>query len=64
MQREPLSNPFAKETVLVQSPGMSQWLRLNFAENFGIAANIDFPLPATFVWNIFKAVLELSLIHI
>jgi len=57
MQRNPLDNVFAKETVLVQSPGMSQWLKLRIADRFGIAANIDFPLPATFVWNVFKAVL-------
>lgn len=58
MARQPLSGAFDKETVLVQSPGMSQWLKLQIAEHFGIAANIDFPLPATFVWNIFKDVLE------
>jgi exodeoxyribonuclease V gamma subunit len=57
MQRSPLEGVFAQETVLVQSPGMSQWLKLKVAEHFGIAANIDFPLPATFIWNIFKQVL-------
>ena len=57
MQRNPLDNVFAKETILVQSPGMSQWLKLRIADRFGIAANIDFPLPATFVWNVFKEVL-------
>ncbi|GLQ31763.1 exodeoxyribonuclease V subunit gamma [Litoribrevibacter albus] len=58
MARQPLSGAFDKETILVQSPGMSQWLKLQIAEHFGIAANIDFPLPATFVWNIFKEVLD------
>lgn len=58
MARQPLSGAFDKETVLVQSPGMSQWLKLQIADHFGIAANIDFPLPATFVWNIFKDVLD------
>ncbi len=58
MARQPLSGAFDKETVLVQSPGMSQWLKLQLAEQFGIAANLDFPLPATFVWNIFKGVLD------
>ena len=58
MERDPLSHPFAKETILIQSPGMSQWLRLQLANEMGIAANIDFPLPATFIWNIFKQVLD------
>ncbi|TFH91385.1 exodeoxyribonuclease V subunit gamma [Vibrio ouci] len=53
----PLANPFEKEQILVQSPGMSQWLKMELAKEFGVAANIDFPLPATFIWNIFTEVL-------
>ncbi|SFU35305.1 exodeoxyribonuclease V subunit gamma [Xenorhabdus koppenhoeferi] len=54
---EPLSNPFDKEVILVQSPGMSQWLQIQLAEKLGIAANIEFPLPATFIWQMFTRVL-------
>ena len=57
MQQTPLENPFDNETILVQSPGMAQWLQLQIAETTGIAANIDFPLPASFIWQQFKAVL-------
>ncbi|RTZ15285.1 exodeoxyribonuclease V subunit gamma [Vibrio aquaticus] len=53
----PLANPFEKEQILVQSPGMSQWLKMELAKEFGVAANIDFPLPATFIWNMFTEVL-------
>ncbi len=53
----PLENPFEKEQILVQSPGMSQWLKMSLAEELGIAANIDFPLPATFIWEMFTHVL-------
>ncbi|NOI81273.1 exodeoxyribonuclease V subunit gamma [Vibrio tubiashii] len=53
----PLENPFDKEQILVQSPGMSQWLKMELAKEFGVAANIDFPLPATFIWNMFTEVL-------
>ncbi|USD40562.1 exodeoxyribonuclease V subunit gamma [Vibrio sp. SCSIO 43135] len=53
----PLANPFDKEQILVQSPGMSQWLKMELAKEFGVAANIDFPLPATFIWNMFTEVL-------
>lgn len=53
----PLENPFEKEQILVQSPGMSQWLKMELAKQFGVAANIDFPLPATFIWNMFTEVL-------
>ncbi|GAK85597.1 exodeoxyribonuclease V gamma chain [Vibrio ponticus] len=36
---------------------MSQWLKMALAKEFGVAANIEFPLPATFIWNMFTEVL-------
>ncbi|PSV25004.1 exodeoxyribonuclease V subunit gamma [Photobacterium sp. GB-56] len=54
---KPLANPFEKEQILVQSPGMSQWLKMELAKSLGVAANIDFPLPATFIWKMFTQVL-------
>ncbi|MEZ8193473.1 exodeoxyribonuclease V subunit gamma [Vibrio cortegadensis] len=54
---EPLDNPFEQEQILVQSPGMSQWLKMELAKEFGVAANINFPLPATFIWDMFTQVL-------
>ncbi len=53
----PLENPFEAEQILVQSPGMSQWLKMALANEFGVAANLDFPLPATFIWEMFTKVL-------
>ncbi|WP_281648330.1 exodeoxyribonuclease V subunit gamma [Parendozoicomonas sp. Alg238-R29] len=55
---DPLSNPLEAEQILVQSPGMARWLQLEIADAFGIAASIDFPLPATFLWNMFVSVLD------
>ncbi|EMD1718814.1 exodeoxyribonuclease V subunit gamma [Providencia stuartii] len=57
MENEPLSHPFEQEIILVQSPGMSQWLQIELAKRFGIAANIYYPLPATFIWDMFRRVL-------
>ncbi len=54
----PLDNPFEQEQILVQSPGMSQWLKIELAKEFGIAANLTFPLPATFIWDLFTQVLD------
>ena len=45
---------FSADTILVQSPGMSQWLKIQIAEKSGIAANLDFPLPATFIWELYR----------
>ncbi|PKF63585.1 exodeoxyribonuclease V subunit gamma [Psychromonas sp. psych-6C06] len=58
MQQSPLENPFDNETVLVQSPGMAQWLQLEIASSTGVAANIDFPLPASFIWQQFIHLLQ------
>ncbi|MBU3001781.1 exodeoxyribonuclease V subunit gamma [Paraglaciecola arctica] len=48
------SSIFESEQILVQSPGMSQWLKIQIAEELGIAANIDFPLPSSFIWQLYQ----------
>ena len=55
--QRPPANPLADEQILVQSPGMAQWLRLALAQRLGIAAGISFPLPASFLWQIYTQVL-------
>jgi exodeoxyribonuclease V gamma subunit len=57
VERQPLADPFESEVVLVQSVGMAQWLQMTLAERFGIAANINFPLPSSFIWQMFVQVL-------
>ena len=58
VERQPLADPFEPEVVLVQSTGMAQWLQMTLAQKFGIAANITFPLPASFIWDMFVRVLR------
>ncbi len=48
---------FSPDTILVHSPGMSQWLKIQIAEQNGIAANIDFPLPSSFIWRLYQHLL-------
>ena len=50
------SDPFIAEQILVQSQGMAHWLKLQIAESLGIAANIEFPLPSSFVWKVYNSV--------
>lgn len=40
------------EQILVQSPGMSTWLRLAIAQHNQIAAALEFPLPSSFIWQL------------
>lgn len=51
MEKDPLEDPLQAETILVQSPGMAQWLQWQIADKTGIASNLSFPMPATFIWQ-------------
>jgi exodeoxyribonuclease V gamma subunit len=53
----PLRSPFAPEIVLVQGKGMERWVSLRLAERLGVCANIEFPLPASFAWQLMRTVL-------
>jgi len=51
--REPLSSPFAQETIVVQSLGMERWISMELASHNGISANCYFPFPNKFLHDIF-----------
>src|SRR5471032_2120607 len=57
IEAQPLQDPFQPEVILVQSTGMAQWLQMELAAQFGIAANMEFPLPASFIWQMFTRVI-------
>jgi len=54
----PTDDPLAPETIVVQNTGMGRWLSHRIATRTGIAANIEFPLPARFIWRIFASQLK------
>nr|WP_298374772.1 exodeoxyribonuclease V subunit gamma [uncultured Halomonas sp.] len=64
MKRYPLA-PLENEVILVQSNGISQWMKLALAADVrengkggtGIAAALDVTLPARFLWQAYRAVL-------
>ncbi|MCU7906261.1 MAG: exodeoxyribonuclease V subunit gamma [Candidatus Thiodiazotropha sp. (ex Epidulcina cf. delphinae)] len=49
--------PLQPEQVVVQHPGMERWLSLRIACRLGICANLEFPLPAGFIWQCFHRLL-------
>ena len=53
----PLSNPFIKEEFLVQSRGMSSWLKLQMADQMGVFANFKFRFPEETIWMILRGLL-------
>ena len=53
IKSDPLANPFEKEQILVQSPGMSQWLKMELAKEFGTSRYqaLKVVLESAFGWN-------------
>lgn len=51
---DPNPDPFAKETILVQSVGMAQWLQRQIAQQIGVAGHLDFPYPTSFLWQQYR----------
>ena len=47
------SDVLGVEQILVQNPGMKRWLQQHISRVSGIAANLNFPLPSRFIWDVF-----------
>ena len=54
----PIRDVFQPEVIVVEEIGMARWLSQQLAEQQGIAANIEFPLPAGFVWRLLSGQLQ------
>jgi exodeoxyribonuclease V gamma subunit len=46
------------EQVVVQHPGMARWLSLRIADHLGVCANLSFPQPGAFIWQLFHTLLN------
>ena len=49
---------FSKEVFIVQNAGMQHWLNMSLAENRGISLNIDYALPAQFLWGLVRTLVN------
>jgi len=47
----------AADTILIQHAGMTRWLKMQIAEQTGIAANLNCTFPAAFLWQVHQLVL-------
>jgi exodeoxyribonuclease V gamma subunit len=50
--------PLSAERLVVPHQGMARWLALRLAEENGICADVDFALPAGFIWQILGGLVE------
>ncbi len=53
VEKSPLSSPFMREVIVVQSRGMQRWLSMRLASRFGVWANGEYPFPNALVRNLF-----------
>jgi exodeoxyribonuclease V gamma subunit len=63
LTRDPLSSPFASEIVVVQSRGVARWLSLRLADAMGVCANVRFPFPNAYSWELYRALSDASPEH-
>ncbi|MGE3542117.1 MAG: exodeoxyribonuclease V subunit gamma [Candidatus Tectimicrobiota bacterium] len=56
--RQPCGSPLLPDIIIVQSTGMARWLSLHLAQRLGICAQIHFPFPAAFVWDLYRRLLR------
>ena len=50
----PLESAFAAEQIVVQSQGMRRYLSVYLARELGVAANLQFSLPAGLTWQLMQ----------
>ena len=55
--KTPISSPVSPEIIVAQSRGMERWISMSLAREHGIAANLSFLFPKTFLNDIFKKAL-------
>ncbi|MDH3386719.1 MAG: exodeoxyribonuclease V subunit gamma [Gammaproteobacteria bacterium] len=54
----PPGDPFSEEVVVVPTYAMARWLNMRIAQQHGVAANIRFPLPGQWIWQLAASLLD------
>lgn len=54
LSENPSEDPFQKNWIIVQNREMQQWLSLNFAQKYKIAANNEFIFPSELIWKLYR----------
>ena len=54
----PLVSPLTPEVIVTPSPAMARWVQLGLARQAGVAMNVEYPLPASYVWSLCANLLQ------
>ena len=57
-QVELLDSVFSAELVVTQHQGMARWLSQQLAQVQGVSANVEYPLPASYIWKLYRSQLK------
>ncbi|MCW9023296.1 MAG: exodeoxyribonuclease V subunit gamma [Gammaproteobacteria bacterium] len=57
LQAHPLSSPFEKEIIIAPSPAMARWVNIELCQQNSVAANMEYPLPSSFIWKLARGLL-------
>ncbi len=57
IERQPLTNIFAEEIILIQSQGMGTWLQQEMSSHSGISALVKCQMPASFIWKLAESLM-------
>jgi len=60
---EQSDSPLVPQTIVVENPGLAHWLKMQLANTLGIAANLEFPMPARFFWQVQKHLMPEDMTH-
>ena len=61
LRKHPLA-PLETETILVQSNGVAEWLKIALAKELGVCAATRVALPARFLWEAYRGMLGRELV--
>ncbi len=56
--REEPAPVFEPQVVVTAGPAMARWLHLQLCRHNGVAAHIEYPLPAAWIWSLARRCLE------
>lgn len=53
-------DPLKTQTIICENRGMARWVAIELASRFGVMANVEFPYPLNFSWQVFEHIVPVA----